>query len=239
MQLKITFIGLIVSSSVLLVFFLLMAIFSQYPLAYTLGYYVFGARFTFTYVFYNAAIMIQYPLIIVQVFVLLNIARKIPPENRTKLYVGCLLLVSLVGVKILIYMVMGAFFFSVSDEAQRVLLNLEHFFVFFTDYLVIATTMIMLGLTINGFEKNNGHSGKKIITPFIQGAVLFIWVIFDIVSVPTDFTREQPGNYTFRILLGILSCLYAVSLIATNIELLVKLGNINIPQIITTKEKTA
>lgn len=235
--LKIMVIILLISSCSLLIFLVMHSIYVRYPGLY--GLYIDFTISTFFMTIFNiAATYVTYPVVIILAIIFIKLIRYFPRIEKRKLLAAAIMLLSLLGLSIIFGLIRAIYFVSTDfssfyDGFMR--LNRASSIIFyFNDYLALALAMIMLYLVLEKQKKSDGYVGNKPITPIIQLSLTAIWLVLVIIYYSI---LKSLADAKLVITISVFACVTSAMMIAMYAEILVKLKNINIPQIISTKEK--
>jgi len=161
-----------------------------------------------------------------------------PREEKRKLLATAIILLSVLGLSIIFGLIRSIYLVSADwstiIEGYSRLSAASTIIFFFIDYLALALAMIMLGLVLGKQKKSGGYGGNTPRTPVIQLSLTAIWLVLIIIyySIFDNLVGEK-----LIITIAVFACVTSAMMIAMYAEILVKLKNINIPQIITSKEK--
>jgi hypothetical protein len=98
---------------------------------------------------------------------------------------------------------------------------------------MITIAAIIIGVILLEMKREERYAGNITVTPFIQGGFFTIWLLCALAYRIAGFGLLDGLVVT----INILSCFFAASMIATNLEFLIRLNKINVSQIISMTEK--
>ncbi len=238
--LKIMVIILLVSSCALLIFLVMHSIYVRFPGSYGALYIDDLLSTFFMTIFSVAATYVTYPLAIILAIIFIKLTKYFPREEKGKLLAAAIILLSVLGLGIIFGLIRAIYFVSadLADlfEGFLKLNRASTIIFFFNDYLALALAMIMLSLVLGKQKRSGGYVGNTPITPTIQLSVTAIWLVLIIIyySIFDKLVGEK-----LMITIAVFACITSAMMIAMYAEILVKLKNINIPQIVASKEKLA
>ncbi len=236
--LKIMIIILLISSCSLLVYLIFHSILFRFPGIYGIFFLENSISTFFMTVFNIIATYVTYPITIVLAIIFIKLIKYFPRKEKRKLLAAAIILLSVLGLSIIFGLIRAIYFVSaewptVFEGYNR--LNTANIIIsFFKDYLAFALAMIMLSLLLGKQKRSGGYVGYTPITPYLQLSLTAIWLVLVIIYY-SIFENHIVGKLV--ITTAVFACVTSAMMIAMYAEILVKLKNVNIPQIIVTKEK--